>query len=144
MNEQTKRFGRLEKMELISAIVYLSVGKVLHTFVGTGIATLTLCILMCVFTILLLVFMKYHVYRYDKPLLTVFSIYYKSLVYVVVIFSMTNFPGNDILTGTAMISTLIYMLLSYINGKQYYQILNAYLYLSMASVARVGLFLHVA
>ena len=131
MEENRKKFGILGKMELISAIGYLCTGLVLPTFVGGGIVSLTLCLWMVIFTILLIIFMKHHVYRKDKPLLTALSIYYKSLVYVLIIFNISGYQGTMYILGIAMVSIIIYMILSYINGKQYSQMLNAYLYLCM-------------
>ena len=141
MKENREKLGILEKMELISAIIYLITGKILHAFAGRGISTLILGILMIIFTVLLVIFIKHHFYyRQNKPLLTILSIYYKSLVYVVIIFTVSNYPGKDALTIVAWVSTLVYMILAYINGKQNSEILNAYMYLSMVCIAGAALF----
>jgi len=134
MIKSTSRFGILETVELISAIVYLITGKLLCTFVSSGYALLALSILMLIFTVLLFVLMKHHVYRYDKPLLTALSIYYKNMIYMTVIFNMCYLPGKMTISAIAMASIVLYMVLAYFNGKQYYQMLNAYLYLSMGSI----------
>ena len=144
MQKTTNRFGILETIELIFVFVYLITGKLLYTFVTKEIVGLVLIVLTSVFIVLLLIFMKYHSYRREKPLLTAFSIYYKSLIYIVVIFTACNYPGKDFFTVMAMVSIVLYMVLSYINGKQYYQMLNAYLYLQIACFARLHLFFHVS
>jgi len=144
MQENIMKLGVFGKIELISAILYLVTGKLLYTFVGKGISTMTLILWMFVFTILLIVFAKRHVYRQDKPLLTALSVYYKSLAYVVIIFTMCNWQGKDTLSVVMIVSIVVYMVLSYINRKQYDQMLNAYLYLCMGSIARLSLFLQVS
>ena len=95
---------------------------------------------MCVFTTLLIVFRKHQVYYQNKLPMAVFSIYYKSLIYTVVIFTLCNFPGKDAISIAAMGSIVIYMVLAYINEKQYYQMLNAFLYFNMLAIARLHLF----
>ena len=136
--EKTKnKFGILEKIELISALVYIIAGGLLNTFVGLGVSLLTMSILMLVFTVLLIVFFRQHTYGQDKPLLTALSIYYKSVAYVTIIFTMSNLPGKDTVTVVAIASMLIYGILAYFNGKKYYQMLNAYLYLHLIASVRI-------
>jgi len=139
----TNRFGILETIELISALIYLSSGLLLATFVSTARAGVTMGLLMIVFIVLLFVFMKHHVYKQDKILMTLFSIYYKSEIYSVILLFICNFipeSAKDFLfVGTAVI-TLIYIILSYVFGRQYYQILNAFLYLCMLGFVRIIMF----
>ena len=131
MKKNTKKFGILETIELISIFIYIVAGMTLTTFMGVGIAGITLFLLMLAFTVLLIVFRKRHVYAQEKPLMMAFSIYYKSLTYVVIMFNFCDFSGQNILTAVGLGAMIIYMVLSYIFGKKYYQMLNAYLYLSI-------------
>lgn len=136
MQKLTKTKVNLDKFELIYASLYLIAGTILNSFVGNGITLLSMCIMMLVFTILLIVFFRQHVYGQDKPLLTALSIYYKSLSYMVVIFSLFNLPGRIMFTGVVMVSIIIYAVLSCIFGKKYNEVLNAYLYIVMIGFAR--------
>ena len=137
-----KKIGVLEKIELISALICICTGTLVGGFLGVSISLLVLFVLMAIVTVLLIVFARKHVYWQDKPLLTVLSIYYKSVVYVDIIFIMGDFPGTDIIRIATMASILLYIVLSYFNGKKYYQMLNAYLYLNLIIMARL-VFCHV-
>ena len=139
MTKSTNKFGKLEKFELIYAVSYLITGKLLYEFIGSGLASAVLFLCMAVFTVLLIVLRKHHTYWQDKPLLTVLSIYYKSLTYTIVIFTMCNYPGKAALNITALASFFIYSVLAYFNRTQYNQMLNAYLYLQMVAFAKYGL-----
>ena len=139
MTKSKNKFGKLEKFELIYAVSYLIIGKLLYEFAERGLVSAVLFLCMTVFTVLLIVFRKHHVYWQDKPLLTVLSFYYKSLTYTIVIFTMCNYSGKAALNITAMASFLIYSIFAYFNGKQYNQMLNAYLYLQMLAFIRYGL-----
>jgi hypothetical protein len=136
-----KRIEPLGKVEIISAFVYICTGYLLYTLAGQGISAIALSLLLIVFTILLIVYVRQHVYWDEKPWLAVFSIFCKTLVYVAFIFNMCKYPGRDILTIMPTILLVIYAVLAYIHGKQYSQMLNAYAYLCMISFARIGLFL---
>jgi len=125
----------LSRIELIYATTYLLAGKILDTFAERGVAPLVMCILMLFFTILLIVFFRQHVFGQDKPLLTALSIYYKSMAYVAVLFMMCYYPSRVIFIGSAMFSIIIYAILSYIYGKKYNEMLNAYLYLGFMAFA---------
>ena len=119
----------LNKFELIYASIYFLTGKILNTFAGSGVTFLIMCTLMIIFMILLIVFFKQHVYSQDKPLLTVLSIYYKTMAYVVIIFIIFNFSGKIMFQGSALFSIIFYILLSFIYGNKQSEALNAYLYL---------------
>jgi hypothetical protein len=136
----TNKKVNLGKIELIYATTYLLAGKMLDIFVGRGIAFLTMNALMIIFTILLIVFFRQHVYGKDRPLLTALSIYYKSMAYVAVIFIMCSYPGKTIFMGAAMFVIIIYAVLSYIYGKKYDEMWNAYLYGVLIATARLCLF----
>jgi len=133
--------GILDKIELILASTYLVVGKLLEVFAGKGIAILASTILMLVFIILIIIFFRQHIYGKEKTLLTVLSIYYKSMAYTTVIFALGNLPGKYSLAVVTMASLFVYAILSCFNGKQYSQVLNAYLYLLLISFAGVSLYL---
>ena len=125
----------LSKIELIYAPIYLIVGKILNTYAEKGISFFVMCILMVVFTALLIVFFRQHAYGQDKPLLTALSVYYKSMAYMVVIITLFNYPGRIMFQGATAFSIIIYMLLSYIYGKKNNEMLNAYLYIVFLSFA---------
>ena len=126
-----KKFGLLEKIELIFALLYICTGIFVCHFFGESLSLLILSVLMITITVLLIVFAQRHIYWQNKPLLTVLSIYYKSAAYITIIFTMGNFPGKDFVILGTIISMLLYMILSYFNEKRYYQMLNAHLYLNL-------------
>ena len=131
----------LNKIELIAVSIIIPIGGLLYEFANTTISLLVISLLMFVFTILLIVYRKHHVYyKLNKPLLTAISIYYKSFAYVSFIFSMCHFAGERALSGFSMLFMTIYMILAYFNEKQYSEMLNAYLYIVIVSFARVCLF----
>jgi hypothetical protein len=132
-----KKFGLLEKIELIFAIICICTEFFIFRIFGENISLLILFILMITLTILLIVFAQRHVYWQNKPLLTVLSIYYKSATYITIIFTLCNFSGKEIVTVGTMIPLLLYMILSYFNEKRYRQMLNAYLYLNLIIFARI-------
>ena len=129
MQKLTNRKVNLDKVELIYATIYLLAGKILDTFVGKGITLLSMGVLMFIFTILLIVFFRQHLYAQDKPLLTALSIYYKSAAYVTIIFIIGNFAGQNVISIVALASLVIYGALSYVYGRKYNELLNAYLYM---------------
>ena len=135
MQKLSNKKVNLNKIELIYASIYLLAGKILDTFIGKGVTVLSMTFLMAVFTILLIVFFRQHAYGQDKPLLTALSIYYKSAAYVSVIFIIGNFHGKDTINVVAWIALIIYGVLSYIFGKKYNEMLNAYLYFVLISFA---------
>jgi hypothetical protein len=125
----------LNKIELIYATIFFVAGKLLDVFVGSGIALITMLVLMLVFMILLIVFFRQHTYGQDKPLLVALSIYGKSAAYMAVIFTMSNLGGRLTITTIAMFSLIFYAVLSYVFGKKYNEMLNAYLYLCLMGFA---------
>jgi hypothetical protein len=127
--------GITDKVELVSASIFLIVGKFLHVYAGEGIAILASSLWMIGFTIVLIVFFQHQVFGKDKPWLAVFSIYYKSLAYVTIFFALANLPGKEIMFVTTLASAIIYSILSSFIGKQNNQILTAYLYLILVSLA---------
>ncbi|GHV37469.1 hypothetical protein FACS1894178_9240 [Bacteroidia bacterium] len=143
MEKTQKKLKTLDIIELSSAILYIVIGKLFEILGHKGFALISMGVVMMAFTILLLIFARQHIYWKTKPLLTVFSIYYKSLSYVVVIFAMMRFPGKEILWCVAMVSMIVYAILAYFNGKRAGQILNAYLYASLASLAVSAMFMNV-
>jgi len=130
----------LNKIELIYASIYLLAGKILDIFVGKGITILSMFFLMTIFTILLIIFFRQHAYGQEKPILTTLSLFYKSAVYVVIIYIIGGFHGKDSITLVTLIALITYGILSYIFGKKYNEILSAYLYLQLFVLARFGLF----
>ena len=125
----------LGKVELIYAVTYFLIGKILASLAGEGYALLAMGILIFIFTILLIVFFRQHVYAQDKPLLAALSIYYKSTVYCATSFIMCNLPMKNYFLGTTLILMIFYMVLSYIFGKKYNEMLIAYLYGNMIVLA---------
>jgi predicted membrane protein len=115
-------------VELVFAFIYFITGKTVDKMLGKGIAALSMALVLTIFTIFLIIYFRQHTYGQDKPLLTALSIYYKSLAYVVVLFYICNFSGKDTTMLVAMISLILYGVLSYIHGKKYNEMLNAYLY----------------
>jgi hypothetical protein len=140
MEQTQKKLKTLDIIELSFAIFFVAIGKLLEALRHQGFALISMIVVMMVFTILLVIFVRQHIYWKTKPLLTVFSIYYKSTAYVSVLFAMMKFSGNDVLTVVAMASMITYGILSYFNGKQSGQILNAYLYATLISMARIAIF----
>jgi len=127
--------GILDWIELTSALVFLTVGKILFTFAGDSIAILVLTVLMLAFVILLIVFFRQHIYGNEKPLLTVLSIYYKSLTYLMIIICYGNLPGKYHMAVVLFISLVIYSVLHYVYGKRNNQNLNPYCYFLLGSLA---------
>jgi hypothetical protein len=144
LKKSFKKFGLLEKIELISALICICIGTFIYRYVGANFSLVALFILMFITTLLLIVFSRNHVYWQDKPLLTILSIYYKSAAYITIIFTMGKFSGINIVTIVTMTSMLFYIILSYVNEKKYYQMLNAYLYLNLIIFARIVLFVGVS
>jgi hypothetical protein len=136
----TPKTVNLYKIELIYASIYLLAGKILDTFVGKGITVLSMSFLTTILTILLIIFFRQHAYGQEKPMLAVLSIYYKSAVYVAIIFIIGNFHGKDSILVVAGIALIVYGILSYIFGKKYNEILSAYLYFQLIVLAKFGLF----
>jgi hypothetical protein len=143
MEKIQKKLKTLHIIELSFAVFYVAIGKLFEILGDRGLALVSMSVVMMAFTIVLFIFARQHIYWKTKPLLTVFSIYYKSTVYVLILFAMMNFAGKDILWGVAMISMIVYAILAYFNGKQAGQILNAYLYGSFASLALSAMFMNV-
>lgn len=125
MEQTQKKLKTLDIIELSSAIFYVAIGKLLEVLGHKGFALISMTVVMMAFTILLIIFAKQHIYWKTKPLLTVFSIYCKTMAYVSILFSMMKFSGNNILCIAAMSFMIIYCILSYFNNKQSGQILNA-------------------
>lgn len=133
----TRKIGILGTIELMSALICIYTGTLICGYLGTSISSLIMCVLMAIIPILLIIFARQHVYWHDKPLLTVLSIYYKSVAYVTIIFVLINLPGKDFIKVSTYIIILLYIVLSYFNGKKYYQMLNAYLYLNLIIMAHL-------
>jgi len=121
----------LNKLELISASIYLIVGMTFNTYLGSGIAILTMGSLASIFTILLIIFFRQQTFGQNKPLLTVLSIYYKSAAYSAIMLTISNLPFATYMKGATLCSIVIYAVLAYIFGKKYDEMLNAYLYLCL-------------
>jgi len=137
MKKIINKLGILEKIEIVSAIVYLSTWLLFSLFVGIGIAAAILCLLTLIFTILLFVFMKYHVYRKDKILMTLFSIYCKSYIYTAIYVITLDLRGKDFIFIASIVVMVIYAILAYFYGKKYNQMLNAFMYICMVVFVRV-------
>jgi len=130
MRSLIKKKVNLDRIELLYASIYFLAGKILNAIAGKEVTLLVMCSLMIVFTILLIVFFRQHIYGQDKPLLTALSIYYKSMAYVCVVFTIFNFPGRIMFLGITVLSIIIYGVFSYfIYKKENYPILNPWLYL---------------
>ena len=56
-----KKIGILKKIELIFAILYLSICKLGHMYLGQGLASFISFLTMMIFIVLLIVFRKHHV-----------------------------------------------------------------------------------
>ena len=140
MESTQKNLKTLDIIELSFAIFYAAIGKLLEVLGHKGFALIFMSILMVSFLSLLIIFARQHIYWKTKPLLTVFSMYCKLTVYVSMIFTMMKFQGVDIVWIVAMVSLIAYGILSYFNGKQSGQILNAYLYTVLISVANAAIF----
>ena len=128
MSKISNKIINLNKVELVFALTYFIIGKTLDTMFGKGIAALSKALVLTIFTIFLIIYFRQHTYGQDKPLLTALSIYYKSLAYVVVLFYICNFSVKNAAMIVAMISLIVYSVLSYILGKKYNEMLSAYLY----------------
>lgn len=133
----SKKIGLLEKIELIAAFICICTMSLVYSFLGERVSLPIMLVLMIAVTVLLIIFARQHVYWQDKPLLTVFSIYYKSVAYVTIFFTMGHFAATDIITGFAIVTMALYIVLAYFNGKKYDQMLNAYLYLNLITIARL-------
>jgi len=131
MRKFTNKKVNLNKLELISASIYLIVGMTLNTYLVSGIAILTMVSLTLIFIVLLIIFFRQHTYGQDKPLLAALSIYYKSAVYTTIMFTISNWPFGTYIKGATLCSIVIYAVLAYIFGKKYDEMLNAYLYLCL-------------
>jgi len=128
----TKNKTSLNKLELIYATIYIFSGMMISKLMGVGISIIVMTILLAFFTVLLIIFFRQHTYGQDKPLLTTLSIYYKTVVYLVIMFTMCNLPGRIYFSAAVLFSTVIYAALAYIFGKKYDEVLNAYLYLCLS------------
>jgi CDP-diglyceride synthetase len=127
----------LKRIELISILVYIAVGILFKIFSGVPLTLLLLTLLTFTFLTLMIVFRKHHIYIKEKPLMTAFSIYYKTLVYIVIMFNFCDLhSGRNLLVFTAMISAIIYSIFAYFFGKKYNEILNAYLYVAILGIGR--------
>ena len=135
MQKLTNKKVNLHKIELIYATIYILAGKILDTFAEEGVAMLSMGFLLLIFTVLVVVFFRQHAYGHDKPLLTALSVYYKTMAYSVVIFTLFNLPFRVYILGATMVSIILYMFLSYFFGKKYNEMLNAYLYLCLTGFA---------
>jgi len=136
-SEKTKaKEGLIDKVELIYSSLYFLVGLMLQKIFGAGgIFTIIMTFSMIVYMILLIIYAKDHVYWDSKRLLTVLSIFYKNFAYLTVIFVICNYPFKDIFMGITLGLIILYIILSYFNGKRYGQMLNAYLYLTLVSIS---------
>jgi len=139
MTNEKKTMAKTDRIELIYSSIYVVVGLLLRNiFGGGGIFALIMTFLMLVYMALLLIYVKDHVYWESKRLLTVLSLFYKNFAYVTVIFITCGYPFEDGILGITLGLGILYMVLSYFNGKQYGQMLNAYLYLCLASISMIG------
>jgi uncharacterized membrane protein (UPF0136 family) len=116
----------LDMIEFVSALVFITAGKLLEQLSGKGISTFVMGIILLIFTILLIIYSREQIFCSNKPLLTVLSIFYKTVAYVAIIFIMGNYAGKNPITVFAIFLFLLYSIFSYIYGKHYYQMLNAY------------------
>ena len=121
---------KLNNIELICASIFLLVKMIFNKY---EFAFLTMSILTIIIVILLIIFFRQHTYGQEKPLLTALSIYYKTMAYSAVLFSTYSYPIRVTCLGILMLSVILYVVLSYVYGKKYNEMLNAYLYLCLAS-----------
>lgn len=124
----------LVKMELAFGIVNLALCMLFANLNMYGFLTLSSSVVLILFIISYIMMREKHVYFKEKPLLFALSLFYKIYAYFAAVFILNEYPGRDIVVLILMILTVVYMVLSYINQKQYKEMLNAYLYFMYVSI----------
>lgn len=124
----------LVKMELAFGIVNLALCMLFANLNMYGFLTLSSTVVLILFIISYIKMREKHVYFKKKPLLFALSLFYKIYAYFAAVFILNDYPGRDIVVLILMILTVVYMVLSYINQKQYKEMLNAYLYFMYVSI----------
>jgi hypothetical protein len=126
-----------EKFELLSFLLCTCIVIFIYELFGVNISLIAMTTLMVTITIVLCSFIRHHVYWQNKSLLAILSIYYKSISYITIIFTIYGLSGTNIITAFAIFSMLLYIVLAYFNEKKYYQMLNAFLYLQLITLTRI-------
>lgn len=72
-----------------------------------------------------------HVYYKDKRLMFILSLFYKVYALITVIFIIARYPMRDTISFIMIVLAIFYMILAYLNKKQYIEILNAYIYMQV-------------
>ncbi|MDR0971538.1 MAG: hypothetical protein LBM25_04050 [Bacteroidales bacterium] len=83
--------------------------------------------------VLFIINIKQHIFWDKQPLLTIFALYYKSLMYVAIAFSLANYMGKDIIMLVFIISCTLYMIISAFIKPRGNEILIAYIYILVST-----------
>lgn len=131
----------LVKMELGFGLLNLALCMLFANLNMYGFLTLSSSLVLILFIISYIKMREKHVYFKEKPLLFALSLFYKIYAYFATVFILNEYPGRDIVVLILIILTVVYMVLSYINQKQYKEMLNAYLYFQYLILFMYGHFL---
>ncbi|MDR0971539.1 MAG: hypothetical protein LBM25_04055 [Bacteroidales bacterium] len=104
--------NKLNRFELIIGVISIFIALLLHVLSHDGFSTLTLVVGYLTLIVFFIRNIKQHFFWDKQPLLTIFAIYYKTLMYVAIAFSLANFYGKDIIMLVFTISCILYMIIS--------------------------------
>lgn len=122
---------RLPKIELIFGAIYFTLSITLGYFHKFGLLSLVSSLMIIAFIVVMIKMKEKHVYYKDNHLMFILSLFYKVYALIAVIFIISGYPMRDIISFILIVLVIFYMILAYLNKKQYIEILNAYIYMQV-------------
>lgn len=118
-------------IELIFGITYFALCIFLGCFQKLGLLSFASSLMIIAFIVVMIKMREKHVYYKDKRLMFILSLFYKVYALISVIFIIAGYPMRDTISFIMIVLAIFYMILAYLNKKQYIEILNAYIYMQV-------------
>ncbi|MDR0971031.1 MAG: hypothetical protein LBM25_01440 [Bacteroidales bacterium] len=120
--------NKLSRFELIIGGASVLLAIILNKLLSSVFSSLILVAGCLTMLTLFIINIKQHIFWEQKPLLTIFALFYKSIAYIATIFAIANYKGKDILSFILLILCIAYMIIASFFKKRDDEILTAYIY----------------